>query len=81
MNSWTDTFSKRDETMPRVVVNPERCKSCEICVHACPKECLKISEETNASGYFVVRFESEERCTGCLICGEMCPDLALQVWK
>ncbi len=67
--------------MPRVKVLLDRCKSCEICVHTCPRECLRLGEITNAAGYFVVRFERAEECTGCGLCGEMCPDLALEVWK
>ena len=81
MSSWTAISSRRAEPMPRVAVIPERCKSCELCVHTCQRECLKISEETNAAGFFVVRFVSEDQCTGCGLCGEMCPDLALQIWK
>jgi len=67
--------------MAKVVVIEERCKSCELCVNTCPRECLKISERTNRSGYFVVEFIGEDKCTGCGMCGEMCPDVALQVWR
>jgi len=67
--------------MPRVVVLTDRCKSCELCVHTCPRECLHLGEQTNAAGFFVVQFEREDQCTGCGLCGEMCPDLALQIWK
>lgn len=67
--------------MAKIVVIKERCKGCQICVSVCPRECLKISEEHNQAGYFVVELVSEEKCTGCGVCGEMCPDLALQIWR
>ncbi len=67
--------------MPRVDVIEERCKSCELCVSVCARQCLKISDRHNQSGYFVVEFVGKDKCTGCALCGEMCPDLVLQVWK
>ncbi len=64
-----------------VEVIKERCKSCELCVGICPRECLRISEEMNSSGYFVVEFVNEDNCTACQMCSDMCPDMALKVWK
>ncbi len=56
------------------VIRKERCKSCKICVHFCPKKALYISDEINSSGYKVVKV-SKEKCTGCGICFLVCPDL------
>jgi 2-oxoglutarate ferredoxin oxidoreductase subunit delta len=67
--------------MAKVVIREDRCKSCELCVAACARQCLKISTRMNPAGYFVVEFDGEDKCTGCALCGEMCPDLVLQVWK
>lgn len=67
--------------MPKVVIERERCKACELCVGFCPQECLKLGEEMNSAGYFAVAFVKSESCKGCGICAEMCPDMALEVWK
>jgi 2-oxoglutarate ferredoxin oxidoreductase subunit delta len=64
-----------------VEIIKERCKACEICVSTCPYQCLKIGEEMNASGYFVVEFVGQDSCTACGLCADMCPDTALLVWK
>ena len=64
-----------------VEVIKERCKSCELCVVTCNKDCLEMGEEMNSSGYFPVVFIGEERCTGCGQCADMCADLALLVYK
>jgi len=67
--------------MAKVIVLEERCKSCELCVSVCARQCLRISERHNQSGYFVVEFIGAEKCTGCGLCGEMCPDIAVQIYK
>lgn len=61
------------------VIDQRRCKSCGLCVGACPKKILGIGKEINEQGYnFVVQFESE-KCIKCNICGLVCPDIAIGV--
>lgn len=65
--------------MPLVTINPELCKGCELCVHACPQEILAMSNQINAKGYFYARVEEQPRCIGCTLCALICPDLAIEV--
>jgi 2-oxoglutarate ferredoxin oxidoreductase subunit delta len=65
----------------KVVIDIEMCKGCELCVHYCPRKCLKIGENFNKKGYYYAVFVEEEKCTSCAICANMCPDVAIEVWK
>lgn len=56
-----------------------RCKSCGLCVDACPKHVLTIGSELNAAGYAVVVQARPEDCVRCGICGIVCPDAAIGV--
>jgi 2-oxoglutarate ferredoxin oxidoreductase subunit delta len=67
--------------MPKVVVNDERCKGCELCVSACPASIMKLSDKINAAGYHIAVCDDEGRCTACAACAKMCPDLAIEVYK
>jgi 2-oxoglutarate ferredoxin oxidoreductase subunit delta len=67
--------------MSKVVFNEERCKGCGLCVLACPKKELAISQKINNQGYRVACLKEESRCTGCALCAEMCPDVVIEVWK
>ena len=67
--------------MGKVEIDKERCKSCELCITFCNKECLAIGDEMNTSGYLVVSVVNADDCKGCGLCGEMCPDTAITVYK
>jgi 2-oxoglutarate ferredoxin oxidoreductase subunit delta len=57
--------------MPRIQVEKDRCKGCELCVSACPQNILAMTKELNAKGYFFVSVAEQARC--------ICPDVALQM--
>ena len=62
--------------------NENRCKGCELCVFACPKKIIKISETAvNAMGYHPAGIEDMEGCTACANCAMMCPDGAIRVCR
>jgi 2-oxoglutarate ferredoxin oxidoreductase subunit delta len=63
----------------RVTIDRNRCKGCELCVHACPKQVLAMSEEINEKGYFFAAVVSGPDCIGCKFCGMTCPDSAIEV--
>lgn len=67
--------------MPKVIIDKERCKTCELCVTFCNRKCLAVGEEMNSSGYFAVCVVAADQCNGCGLCGEMCPDTAIEVYK
>ena len=67
--------------MPKVTVNEERCRGCELCATQCPKHILALSEKLNASGYHPIKVTEPEKCLGCAMCAMMCPHVALTVEK
>ena len=67
--------------MSRVVIDRDRCKGCELCIHACPKDVLALSRDINAKGYFFAEAVNPEACIGCRICAITCPDVAIDVYK
>lgn len=74
-------FRAKEEGVPKIEVNVERCKGCEYCVAACPQCILRMAEEFNSMGYHPVECFEPEKCTGCTLCAVMCPDLAIEVYK
>ena len=65
--------------MPRVRVLDNYCKGCGLCVPACPKKILHLSEAVDRRGVHVAAVREEIDCTGCANCAVMCPDAALEV--
>ncbi len=75
------TISEKKKTEAYIVVLQERCKSCQFCVEACPRDCIVIGTSINSQGYHAAKFEGEGKCTGCCLCAEVCPDTAIEVYK
>ena len=67
--------------MSRIVVNPDRCKGCKLCLSACPKGQVDIGEKINSPGYYYATQINAEQCIGCKLCAIMCPDSAISVYK
>ncbi|SDF33017.1 DUF362 domain-containing protein [Sporolituus thermophilus] len=67
--------------MAKVVVLPEYCKSCGLCVNICPKKILAIGDKANQKGYYTVIVTDPDKCIGCALCGTVCPDMALEVYR
>ena len=66
--------------MPKVSVNNDRCKGCEMCVIACPMHILELDKKTtNSKGYHPAHVTAQAKCTGCGSCTVMCPDIAIRV--
>ena len=65
--------------MPRVTIDPNRCKGCELCARACPQQIIRMSREINVKGYFYAEVFDQPRCIGCTLCGLTCPDLAITI--
>jgi len=64
-----------------VVIDSERCKGCSLCVAACPKTCLKMSETINTKGYHFAEFIQPQNCNGCGFCYLLCPDTCIEVYR
>jgi 2-oxoglutarate ferredoxin oxidoreductase subunit delta len=64
-----------------VVIAEERCKGCEICVAACPKDALALDRgRVNVLGYHPVELTDAAACTSCAFCARVCPDAVFTVW-
>jgi len=63
----------------RIVIAPELCKGCELCVHACPQKVLAIGKEMNSKGYFYAQVVRPMHCIGCRLCCITCPDVAIEM--
>ena len=67
--------------MARIVVDPEKCKGCELCLSFCPKGLLRVSTRMNSRGFHAVSLRDKRKCSGCAQCAMMCPDLAIEVYR
>ncbi len=66
--------------MPKVIINENICKGCELCIGVCPKKILILAKDKlNAKGYHPSTVTDMEKCTGCAACAMMCPDVAITV--
>ena len=65
--------------MPKVLIDKDLCKGCELCVKACPQQILAMSTEINIKGYFYSLVAEQPRCLGCRICAITCPDVAIEI--
>jgi len=68
-----------DETMAKITIDVDRCKGCGLCMDACPKKILKLSDEINRKGYHSIMCAEPEKCVGCAACYTMCPDCVITV--
>jgi len=67
--------------MPRMTVDPNYCKGCGLCIIACPKKIIRLSENINAKGYNYAECIEQEKCTACKMCYITCPDVAITIEK
>ena len=65
--------------MIEIVINPDYCKGCGICVLICPKKVLQTSDLINLKGYMLPIAVNLDACTQCKLCEIVCPDLAIAV--
>ncbi|MBL3591903.1 MAG: 4Fe-4S binding protein [Synergistaceae bacterium] len=64
----------------RVWIDEDRCKSCGLCVAACPMKVLQISDRINDHGYRPAE-QRKEGCIACKMCALTCPDVAIDVYR
>ena len=66
--------------MAKLTFKTEYCKGCGLCVLACPKNILAISNtDSNKNGYFLAYCTDNDKCIGCAACAKMCPDCVIEV--
>ncbi len=64
----------------QLVIDVERCKGCEVCVTACPRECIGLANAINKKGYKYLELKNDQ-CNGCTSCAVVCPDSVITVYK
>lgn len=68
--------------MVKFSIREERCKGCELCVTACPKQLLQLSmDKLNAKGYHPVSMTDPSSCIACGSCYRTCPDTVIAIIK
>lgn len=65
----------------RLELNQNRCKGCELCVDACPRDVLAIGGQINALGYRPATVVQAEKCTGCKACALVCPEVVFSIYQ
>jgi 2-oxoglutarate ferredoxin oxidoreductase subunit delta len=62
-------------------IKAARCKSCGLCIEACPKGSIFISKRINEKSYFPAEFNKRNECTGCGLCAVVCPEAIIEVYR
>lgn len=57
------------------------CKSCGLCIKACPKGFIQTSKNINEKSYFPAEFVKGATCTGCGLCAIVCPEAIIEVYR
>ncbi len=64
--------------MSHIELDNDKCKSCYLCIDACPKKLIKKSSQIGNTGEYIVEFQDDNnQCLGCAMCALVCPDLAI----
>ncbi len=66
-------MAEAEKKLPRIEIDPKRCKGCSICVDFCPTHVLEMKGT-------IVAVKNLEACTRCQLCDLRCPDFAIQVF-
>jgi 2-oxoglutarate/2-oxoacid ferredoxin oxidoreductase subunit beta len=68
--------------MARIEIDEARCKGCERCIVACPRDLIHFSRDLNDRGYDYVVYDGDPSlCTGCTLCAVACPDQGIEIWN
>jgi len=71
----------KTEPKGKIVIDSQRCKGCGLCVWACPKEHIRLSDTADIRGITVACTDDSHGCTGCSFCAIVCPEVAIDVYK
>ena len=67
--------------MATIKIKKERCKGCELCLAACPRDVLRLSRDLNKKGVRFAEVADAEKCTGCGLCFLVCPDACIEIYE
>lgn len=65
-----------------VTFNHDKCKGCELCLNACPRQLISLLPQLNRQGYRPAGIEAgrQEQCIGCAGCALVCPDCCIEIF-
>ena len=64
--------------MSYIEIDKSKCKSCYLCIEACPKKLIVKGQDMGKTGQYTVEFEDKKNnCLGCAKCAMVCPDIAI----
>jgi len=64
-----------------IVIDCERCKGCYLCIEACARKLIVVSDCLNASGCYPAKPLQDGECRACALCARVCPDAAIEVYR
>ncbi len=67
------------EKVKKVMIDPEICKGCELCISVCPKQVLEVAAWLNSKGFAPSTAAHLEECIRCGFCASICPDMAIRI--
>ena len=73
--------TQEPEPKGRIEIDGERCKGCQLCISACPKDLIEVSDRLNAAGHYPAVPKATLLCTACGMCWQVCPDTAITVYR
>ncbi|GHV37438.1 4Fe-4S ferredoxin [Spirochaetia bacterium] len=65
----------------KVVIDRELCKSCFLCIRACPVKVLEQDTEPNSTGSYPSKVAHPEKCIACGNCYAVCPDVCIKIYE
>lgn len=71
------TEEKFENAKCTVVVRPQLCKGCEVCIEFCPSKSLELDKKR----LIVTASALMDKCIACGMCELRCPDFAIYITK
>lgn len=65
----------------KIRIKAALCKSCGLCIEACPKGSIVISKKINEKSFFPAEYKKGKTCTGCGLCAIVCPEAIIEVYR
>lgn len=63
---------------PKVLIEEDKCRGCELCVVYCPAKYLELSKALNKKGVSYARVKEQGKCLGCGVCFVVCPHCCIE---
>ncbi|MDD4022127.1 4Fe-4S binding protein [Aminivibrio sp.] len=57
----------------KIILDPEKCRGCGLCMDVCKRGVMEFREDTNSCGCRTVAVVHPEKCVLCGLCVAVCP--------